>query len=184
LGAVDLGDVAPPAYQDYFRLSHRPRNERQAVMYSRSLGAHVAAALGQGGFALVVGGDCSIVLGCLLGARRAAGESIGLAYVDAHADFATPEESRSGSVSTMSLALAAGRWDSPLARLAGRAPLVESRRIVLAGRRDSSDSWPGRAALAASPILDLPSSVTLVRSASHYRSTIRRSIRTVRARAS
>ncbi len=61
-----------------------------------------------GGFVVVLGGDCSIVLGCLLGARRAADGPVGLVYVDAHADFATPEESRTGSVASMSLALAIG----------------------------------------------------------------------------
>jgi arginase len=158
IGAEDMGDVLAPAYHDYLRPPLRPRNEQQVVVYSRSLAARVAAATKHGQFALVLGGDCSIVLGCLRGVRRTAGDSIGLAYVDAHADFATPRESRTGSVSSMSLALASGRGDTPLARLAGRAPLVQGRHVVLAGRRDASAEWYGHAALAASPILDLPDS--------------------------
>jgi arginase len=155
LGAIDLGNVAPPAYKDYVRPPLRARNEQQVVLYSRSLAARVAAATSHGQFALVIGGDCSVVLGCLLGARRTSGEPLGLVYIDAHADFATPDESATGSVSSMTLALASGRGDSPLARLAGRAPLVDGRNVVLAGRRDDSNEWPGHAALAASSILDL-----------------------------
>ena len=49
--------------------------------------------------------------------------SIGLAYLDAHADFGTLEESRTGSAASMCLALAVGRGDTVLARLAG-SPLV------------------------------------------------------------
>jgi arginase len=134
------------------------RNEDRIIAYSRSLGERVAAAVHHGRFPVVLGGDCSIVLGCLLGARRAARGPVGLAYLDAHADFATPQESRTGSVASMCLGLASGRGDTPLARLAGRAALVDGRHVALVGRRDQADAWYGHAALAASPILDLPES--------------------------
>jgi arginase len=128
------------------------------VRYSRSLAERVAAGAEQGRFVVVLGGDCSIVLGCLLGARRAAGGRVGLAYVDAHADFATPEESRTGSVASMCLALATGRGDSPLARMAGRTPLVNGRHVALLGRRDMAEPWYGHAALSAFDVLDVPDS--------------------------
>lgn len=158
LRATDLGDVVPPPYKDFVRPPSRARNEEQMVAYSRALGERVAAATAHGSFAVVLGGDCSIVLGCLLGARRTAGATLGLAYLDAHADFATPEESRTGSVASMALALAAGRGKTPLARLAGRHPLVDGGHIALIGRRDSSDSWYGHAALRTTAILDIPDS--------------------------
>ena len=56
----------------------------------------------------------------------------------------------------MCLGLAVGRGDTPLARLAGPNPLVESRDVALLGRRDAADPWYGHEALAASEILDLP----------------------------
>jgi arginase len=156
LRAADLGDVIPPAYRDYVRPSGRPRNEAEVAAYSRTLGERVEAATRDRRFAVVLGGDCSIVLGCLLGARRSAQGSMGLVYVDAHADFGTPEESRTGSAASMCLALAVGRGDTPLARLAGDEPLVRSQNVVLIGRRDAAEPWYGHAALAASPILDIP----------------------------
>jgi len=161
LRAMDLGDVFPPPYQDFVRPPNRARNERQVVEYSRALANRVAAATSAGRVALVLGGDCSVILGSLLGARRTAGGPIGLVYVDAHADFATPEESRTGSVASMGLALSTGRGDSPLARLAGRTPIVDANHVALVGRRDQADEWYGHAALAASPILDLPDSILL-----------------------
>ena len=158
LGAMDLGDVGPPPYRDYVRPPNRARNEQEVVVYSRTLAERVAAGASYGRFVVVLGGDCSIVLGCLLGARRAAGGRVGLAYVDAHADFATPDESRTGSVSSMCLALAAGRGDSPLARLVGRTPLVYGRHVALLGRRDTTEAWYGHAALSAFGVLDVPDS--------------------------
>ena len=156
LGAVDFGDVAPPPYHDYTRPFQRARNEDAVARYSRSLAERVAFATAHGHFAVVLGGDCSIVLACLLAGQRKAGRSLGLAYVDAHADFATPEESRTGSVASMALALAVGRGNTPLARLAGMHPLVEGRHVAIAGRRDAGEPWYGHDALARSGILDLP----------------------------
>lgn len=83
LGAVDFGDVIPDPYADFVRPADRPRNEREVFGYSRRLGDAVASAAAQGRFALVLGGDCSIVLGSVMGARRAAGGPVGLAYIDA-----------------------------------------------------------------------------------------------------
>ena len=84
----------------------------------------------------------------LLGASRAGRDSgradpetgsdrsrIALAYVDGHADFASPEESMTGSVASMGLALAVGRGDTQLARLAGPVPLVRGDDVALIGRR-------------------------------------------------
>lgn len=156
LGASDLGDVMPPPYRDHVRPPGRARNEAEVAAYCRALGERVEDATSNRRFAVVLGGDCSIVLGCLLGARQSAQGPVGLVYVDAHADFATPEESRTGSVASMCLALAVGRGETPLARLAADEPLVHGKDVVLIGRRDGAQPWYGHAALAASPILDIP----------------------------
>lgn len=153
--ADDLGDVAPSAYRDFSRPARGVRNEQALVDYSRSLADRVAHGVGDGRLMLVLGGDCSIVLGNLLGATRRA-PRIGLAYIDAHADFARPEESLTGSAASMCLALAVGRGDSPLARLAGPEPLVHAHDVALIGRRDLSEPSYGHAALAVSDVLDIP----------------------------
>jgi arginase len=156
VGARDLGDVVPPPYRDVVRPPGRPRNEQDVASYSRDLAERVAAAARDGAFVVVLGGDCSIVLGCLLGMRRAGHRQPGLAYVDAHADFATPELSRTGSAASMCLALAVGRGDTPLARLDGEAPLARPADVVVIGRRDDADEpWYGQDALRALPVLDL-----------------------------
>jgi arginase len=156
LDATDFGDVMPPPYRDYVRPPNRTRNEELVIRYSRALAERVTTAAAHGRFVVVLGGDCSVVLACLLGGKRTAGGPIGLVYLDAHADFATPEESRTGSVASMALGLASGRGDTPLARLGGRVPLVEGAHVALLGRRDAADPWYGHAALATSRIFDVP----------------------------
>ncbi len=158
LAGEDLGDTTPAVYRDFTRPPNGVRNEREVAQHCRALADRVAAGMAGGRFALVLGGDCSIVLGSLLGATRRASR-IGLAYIDAHADFATPQESLTGSAASMCLALAVGRGDSPLARLAGPAPLVRAQDVVLIGRRDAGQDFYGHAALGSSGILDLPAAI-------------------------
>src|ERR1700724_2752569 len=98
LGAGDLGDVIPPAYRDYVRPVGQVRNETEVGDYCRTLGERVTEATRDGCFAVVLGGDCSIVLGSLLGARTTAQGPVGLIYVDAHADFGKPHDAHTGSV--------------------------------------------------------------------------------------
>ena len=156
LGAHDEGDVTSLPYRDLVRPEGRPRNESEMVGFSRDLAERVSAVVGAGRFPLVLGGDCSIVLGSLLGLHRNGRTRVGLAYVDGHADFATPLESRSGSVASMCLGLAVGRGETPLSRLAGAQPLVRPEDVALVGRRDEHEPWYGHAALHASAVLDLP----------------------------
>jgi len=161
LDATDLGDVSPPPYVDFERPPGKARNDAGVAAYSRSLADPVAAGIDDDRLLVVIGGDCSIVLGCLLGAgrtRRGTGSDpgrIGLVYVDGHADFASPEESMTGSVASMGLAFAVGRGDTQLARLAGPVPLVRGEDVALIGRRDQGQ-WYGHEALAVSGIRDLP----------------------------
>lgn len=156
LDARDWGDVAPPPYRDVVRPASRPRNEDGVAEYSHALAERVGAACVDGSFVLLLGGDCSVVLGGLLGIQRAGHSPVGLVYLDGHADFGTPEESRTGSAASMCLALVVGRGDTPLARLSGDAPLTRASDVALIGRRDHGAPWYGHDALSKSGVLDLP----------------------------
>jgi arginase len=159
LNAAEGGDETPPApYRDFMRPAGRCRNEDGVADYSRTLADRIAAAQPDGRFVVLVGGDCSIMLGALLGLRKAGRQPVGLAYIDAHADFATLEESPSGSPCSMNLALAVGRAGGPLARLAGDHFLVRGEHVAHIGRRDHAEPEYGYAALVDWGVLDLPDS--------------------------
>src|SRR5690606_7407457 len=68
----DFGDVVPPAYEGFEREPGHVRNEQGLVTYAHALADRVAAAGSDGRFVLLLGGDCSIVLGALLGISRQA----------------------------------------------------------------------------------------------------------------
>lgn len=147
LGARDLGDVAAPPYRDFVRPVGGIRNEREIAAYSQALGRRVAEAVAEGNFLLVLGGDCSILLGTLVGLRE--GGPCGLAFVDGHCDFAVPSISATGGAAGMDLALAVGRN--------GRAPLVREEDVVVLGRKDEADEpYYGVHSIRRSAVQDLP----------------------------
>jgi arginase len=119
----------------------RIRNGHAIRRFSEDLAVAVAAALAENAFPIVVGGDCSVLLGCLLGARHQ--ESIGLVHVDGHSDFYHPGNydaaSSLGSAAGMDLALATGRGEALLALWDGR-PLVDDKDVVQIGERDELDA--------------------------------------------
>ncbi|MCS6992526.1 MAG: arginase [Anaerolineales bacterium] len=103
-------------------------------MARRTAGA-VATSLQAGHFPLVLGGDHSVALGSIHGAAKH--RKLGVLWVDAHADFNTPETTPSGNIHGMPLAALCGLGDPRLTALWDeRAPALDPRRVAVIGARD------------------------------------------------
>jgi arginase len=103
------------------------------------LAAVVNQALSRGAVPVVLGGDHSVAVGTVGGVSqhyREQGASIGLIWVDAHADMNTPESSPSGNVHGMPLACLVGMGPPELVGLLGFQPKVAPRNTVIVGLRD------------------------------------------------
>jgi arginase len=109
-------------------------NERALLEMVEAVHARVRAALGAGRFPLLYGGDCA----ALLGAVPALGEAAGLLFVDAHEDATTMEESTTGEVANMEVALLLGMTgaDAPDS-LRSRLPALAPAAIAMLGQRDA-----------------------------------------------
>jgi arginase len=138
LDAEDAGDVVAAAYRDIARPPGGIRNEDAIVEFSCRLASEVRRLLSQEKFPVVVGGDCSVLLGCLLGIEGPG--RTGLIFIDGHADLLTAHTSATGGAAGMDLALAMGHGPGPLARLRRGAPLIEGSNVVLLGRRDADQT--------------------------------------------
>ncbi|CAM3436747.1 arginase family protein [Occultella aeris] len=106
--------------------------------FALRLAATTAEVLDSGRVPVILGGDCSIVLGPLLALRRRG--RYGLLFIDGHADFYQPAAEPLGEVASMDLALATGRGPSVLADLGGLGPLVRDSDVVQFGRRDAAEA--------------------------------------------
>src|ERR671922_1871968 len=103
--------------------------------YAPRLADAVGPVLDGGAFPVVLGGDCSILLGITLALRRRGG--YGLLFLDGHADFYQPEAEPTGEAASMELALVTGRGPDLVTDLEGRRPLLRDEDVVVCGFRDA-----------------------------------------------
>ena len=133
IGAIDAGRVVPPAYDPAVDPQSGVRNSEAIASYARALAERVADLLHSDHFPLVLGGDCSILLGPLLALRRAG--RYGLCFIDGHLDLLTPENSQSKGAAGMDLALALGYGPAALGDLHDAGPLVQEVDVAVLGYR-------------------------------------------------
>ena len=103
------------------------------------LAVRVEAAVDDGVFPLVLGGDHSIAIGTLSGlgaAYKARGLRWGTLWVDAHGDFNTPDTTPSGNIHGMSLAVACGLGRPELTNLHGAFRKLDPANVAYIGVRD------------------------------------------------
>ena len=134
LNAEYAGRVEPPPYNPQRDPNTLILNPDALRAYSLQLAEAVASVLRQGKFPLVLGGDCSNIIGIMLGLRRAGRN--GLFFIDGHADFYQPEAEPNGEVASMDLAIVSGRGPDVIANIDGLKPLVRDEDIVAFGFRD------------------------------------------------
>jgi arginase len=109
--------------------------------FSLQLAEKVISVLHKKQFPIVLGGDCSILIGNLLALRQMdscsrSGDRYGLFFIDGHADFYQPEASLTGEVTDMDLAIVSGRGPDILTNIEGLKPLVLDQDVVVFGFRD------------------------------------------------
>jgi arginase len=92
------------------------------------------AMISQGLFPIFLGGDHSISIGTASGVARSFGRT-GIIWLDAHADFNTPETSPSGNIHGMPLSVLTGRGHPELVGIGGEGASVRTEDIVILGLR-------------------------------------------------
>lgn len=133
---MDLGDAT-------IEIRSRTRDVRTGILALEETGRSARALTDEltgaleataGRRPLVIGGDCSILLGILPAMHRARGP-IGLWFVDGHPDYQEARASDSGETADMDLALVTGDGPAELVDLAGPEPMVDAAAAVLIGHR-------------------------------------------------
>jgi len=129
--------LEPPPYDFERDAKTQTLNARGIVGFSRMLADAVERVLNRQEFPVILGGDCSIVLGPTLALRRRG--RYGLLFIDGHADFYQPEVNPNGEAASMDLAFATGHGPEMLTDLEGRGPLVLDKDAVAFGFRDEEE---------------------------------------------
>ena len=110
----------------------RARNVSQVLATLEELRPKVEVAIKSGGLPVVLGGDTSIVLATIAGARRYY-RNVSLIFLDRDADLKEPATTPSGSVEGMVISHVLGRGAPELVRFWGEPPLVRAPDVALFG---------------------------------------------------
>jgi arginase len=145
---ADLGDALQQVFQSDDE-HPRARNVAALVKSLNDLRPRVEAAVKTGALPLIIGGDCSVALATIAGARRYY-KQVNLVYIDADADLNIPASTPSGIVDGMVVSHIVGRGAPELVRFWGEPPLVREADVVLFGYHRLDH--PEEAALARSPM--------------------------------
>jgi len=128
--AVELTADEEQAYGDWSRVAVANSHLADLVSEANSGGA----------FALGLFADCNSVLGTLGGLARSPDPAwprrVGLIWIDAHADYNTPETSPSGMLGGMPVAIACGKCLEVLRHKSGLRVPLQSPDVVMIGLRD------------------------------------------------
>jgi arginase len=129
---VEQAEASPEGHPDAKYLP-------QIAATCQRLAVLVGETLSRGSVPLVLGGDHSVAIGTVSGVSqyyREQSQSIGLIWLDAHADMNTPESSPSGNVHGMPLACIVGRGPVELTEIFRYRPKVAPKNVVIVGLRD------------------------------------------------
>jgi arginase len=144
LGGRDAGCHTPPRFDPgQWHPGDGVSQAADIAGYSVRLADRIGVIVLAGEFPLVLGGDCSIVLGSALAMRRLGeerGGRVGLVYVDGHSDFRHPGNAQLvGAAAGEALALVTGRGQADLAAIEQRRPYVRDSDVVLVGLRQTDE---------------------------------------------
>jgi arginase len=102
---------------------------------NQALRMAVRAAIAAGRLPIVLAGSCDAAIGVVAGLGRG---RCGVVWIDAHADFNTPQSSASGFFPGMSLAIVTGHCYQQLWASLGGRPTIPEELVMLAGVRSLS----------------------------------------------
>jgi arginase len=139
-GAEDAGVILPGRYvdDDDTREPGHVRNQAALIAHARRLAARVEQTLERGASPLVIGGDCSVLIG--IGLALARRGRTGLVHVDGHTDFRHPGNSDTcASVAGEDLAAAVGLHWPAIADIDGCAPYFPPARSAHLGHREDDE---------------------------------------------
>lgn len=136
-------DLERPVYSAEPQPGTTLRNGPALRNFNLRLADIVADMIGRGAFPLIIGGDCTILLGALAGARRSG--PLSLVHVDGHSDFRHPgnddDDLPLGSAAGMDLAAATGRGEALVTQWPGiEGPLLQDDHVVQIGERENRDA--------------------------------------------
>ncbi len=135
---IDSGDIYIQIMEKQKIINSQLKYITDILRTSKMLGANVEKVLEKNQFPLCLGGDHSMAIGSIAGISsycRKNKKSLGVIWIDAHADMNTEETTPSGNIHGMPLAASMGIGNERLTNFYGFSPKVDPQNVALIGVR-------------------------------------------------
>jgi arginase len=134
INPLEFIELEPPPYNMWLDPVSNMRNTDSIAIYAKKQVPILQDVISRKNFALVLGGDCSILIGNALALKRL-GE-YKLFFIDGHTDFMWPALSSTHGVAGMDLAIATGHGHEKLTNIDGYRPYFTEANTWCVGNRE------------------------------------------------
>jgi arginase len=131
--------IDAPEYVSAFDAASGVRNAKEVAAYSHLLADNIVLQLKEHRSPLVIGGDCSILIGIMAGLKKAG--RYGLFFIDGHTDFIESPQSSTAAAAGMELAIVAGLGHDSLTNIDGLKPYVKQEDVFCYGNREYDEAY-------------------------------------------
>ena len=126
--------LEPPNYSMDLDEESEVRNADKIINYAIKQSKLLLEQLNTGNFQIIVGGDCSILIGNSIAFKKK-GE-FGLFFLDGHTDFIWPELSQTGGAAGMDLAIVTGYGHEKFTNIQNLKPYFKEENVFCVGNRE------------------------------------------------
>ncbi len=130
-----------PSYSMKLDVVSNVRNADAIAAYAVKQAEILRPVLLKGNFAMVLGGDCSILIGNALALKKLG--TYKLFFIDGHTDYMGPEQSASHGAAGMDLAIATGYGHAKLTNIEGQSPYLREQDVWCVGNREYDADYVG-----------------------------------------
>lgn len=139
IAPAEVVSLAPPPHRMERDEASKVLNADAIIQYAKEQASLLTRVLSEKNFALILGGDCSILLGAAL-ALKSRG-NYALFYLDGHTDFMGPDLSETGGLGGMVAAVAAGVGHEKLVNINGLKPYIQEKHVWCVGNREYDEEY-------------------------------------------
>ncbi|MCG2614512.1 arginase family protein [Terrimonas sp. NA20] len=126
--------LEPPPYTMLLDKASGVRNADAIIEYAKKQANLLQEVIESNSFALILGGDCSILIGNAVSLKRIG--RYGLFYLDGHHDFMLPALSGTGGAAGMDTAIVTGHGHEKLTDIGGLKPYFNEQHVWCIGNRE------------------------------------------------
>jgi len=138
-GIAEKIRVEAPSYSMDVDPESKVRNAEKIIVYSTQLANEVDKAIQQKNCSVIIGGDCSVLIGAALSLKR--NGNYGLFFLDGHTDYVLPQQSGTSGAAGMDLAISTGNGHDKLTNIENLKPYIEEKNVFCIGNRELSPDW-------------------------------------------